>query len=80
MAHSLAQVILPVVFSTKKRVRSITDAIRPQLHASLAEVGRSMDCHVYRVGGITLSCSPGREMDPALWMKRPVGTQIKSCG
>ncbi len=52
MAHSLANVILHPVFSTKKRERTITDVIRRRLHAYMAEIGRDMDCQVYRVGGI----------------------------
>jgi REP element-mobilizing transposase RayT len=51
MAHSLANVILHIVFSTKLRERSISDAVRVRLHAYLAEVGRDMGCQVYRVGG-----------------------------
>jgi putative transposase len=52
MAHSLATVILHIVFSTKNRDRTISDDIRPRLHAYLAELGRGMDCQVFRVGGI----------------------------
>jgi hypothetical protein len=38
MAHSLANVILHIVFSTKKRECSITDSLRPRLHAYLAKL------------------------------------------
>jgi putative transposase len=51
MAHSLANVILHIVFSTKKRERTIGDAVRVRLHAYMAELGRNMGCQVYRVGG-----------------------------
>jgi REP element-mobilizing transposase RayT len=51
MAHSLANVILHIVFSTKLRERKIGDAIRVRLHAYMAELGRDMGCQVYRVGG-----------------------------
>jgi REP element-mobilizing transposase RayT len=51
MAHSLANVILHIVFSTKQRERSIGDAVRARLHAYMAELGRDMGCQVFRVGG-----------------------------
>ena len=51
MAQSLATVILHLVFSTKKRERTITESVRPRLHAYMAELGRDMGCQVYRVGG-----------------------------
>jgi REP element-mobilizing transposase RayT len=51
MAHSLANVILHIVFSTKLRERTIRDAVRDRLHAYMAEVGRDMGCQVCRVGG-----------------------------
>lgn len=51
MAHSLSNVILHFVFSTKQRERTIGDAVRSRLHVYMAEVGRDMGCQIYRVGG-----------------------------
>ncbi len=52
MAHSLAKIILHVIFSTKNRERTITSSIRFKLYEYMAEVGRDMGCDVYRIGGV----------------------------
>lgn len=52
MAHSLSNIVLHVVFSTKHRERTITDSIRFRLHAYMAEVGRDMGCTIHRIGGV----------------------------
>lgn len=52
MAHSLTKIILHVVFSTKNRETTISDAIKPKLHGYLAQVARSMGCEVHIVGGV----------------------------
>ena len=52
MPQSLSLVIVHLVFSTKDREPWIEPAMRPRLHAYMAEVARSLGCEAYRVGGI----------------------------
>ena len=52
MPQSLSLVIVHVVFSTKDREAWIAPAMRPRLHAYMAEVARSLGCEAYRVGGV----------------------------
>lgn len=49
----LSLVIVHLVFSTKDREPWLTPAIRPRLHAYLAEVARGHGCMAYRVGGVS---------------------------
>lgn len=51
MSQSLSQIYLHLVFSTKKRERTIPSGVRPQLHAYLAGVGNSIECPVIEAGG-----------------------------
>ena len=53
MPQSLAHVIIHLVFSTKDREPFLTPAIRPHLHAYLAEVARNAGCECHRVGGVS---------------------------
>lgn len=52
MPQSLAQIIVHVVFSTKDREPWLRLALRPRLHAYLAEVARNTGCECHRVGGV----------------------------
>lgn len=52
MSQSLARILIHVVFSTKNREAIITDAIRPDVFAYMAAVGRDLGCEVFRVGGM----------------------------
>jgi REP element-mobilizing transposase RayT len=52
MPQSLAHILVHLVFSTKDREPFLTPAIRPSLHAYLAEVARNAGCGCYRVGGV----------------------------
>jgi putative transposase len=52
MPQSLSLVIIHVVFSTEDREPWIAPAMRPRLHAYLAEVARDIGCEAYRVGGV----------------------------
>jgi REP element-mobilizing transposase RayT len=52
MPLSLSVVIIHVVFTTKDRVPFIGPALRPDLHAYLATVGRNTGSECYRVGGV----------------------------
>ena len=51
MAQSLSMVIIHIIFSTKDRVPMIGEALRPRLHAFLAELARARGGNAYRVGG-----------------------------
>ncbi len=52
MAQSLARLLIHIVFSTKHREPSLSEALRPRLFAYLATVGRDLGCEVYRAGGV----------------------------
>src|SRR6266542_5176520 len=52
MPQSLAQILVHLVFSTKYREPWLAPALRPSLHAYLAEVARNTGCGCYRVGGV----------------------------
>jgi putative transposase len=52
MPQSLAHILVHMVFSTKDREPFLTPAIRPALHAYLAEIARNSGCGCYRVGGV----------------------------
>ena len=52
MPQSLAHILVHLVFSTKDREPWLTPALRPSLHAYLAEVARNTCCGCYRVGGV----------------------------
>jgi putative transposase len=52
MPQSLSLVIVHLLFSTKDREPWIETAMRPRLHAYLAEVARSLGSEAYRVGGV----------------------------
>jgi len=52
MPQSLAHILAHMVFSSKNREPSLAPAIRPALHAYLAEVARNAGCGCYRVGGV----------------------------
>ena len=52
MPQSLAHILVHLVFSTKDREPFLSAAIRPSLHAYLAEVARNAGCECYRVGGV----------------------------
>jgi REP element-mobilizing transposase RayT len=52
MPQSLAHILVHLVFSTKGREPFLTPAIRPSIHAYLAEVARNAGCECYRVGGV----------------------------
>jgi putative transposase len=53
MPQSLSYVLLHVIFSTKDRKSFLKAEIRPQVHASLATVARTLGCEAYRVGGVS---------------------------
>lgn len=52
MSHSVNQIIVHIVFSTKKRYPFIHKDIRSRLHAYQSVIVRSQKCQAYRVGGI----------------------------
>jgi putative transposase len=52
MAQSLARILVHVVFSTKNREPMLSDAMRQDVFAYMATVGRDLGCEVYRVGGM----------------------------
>ena len=60
MAQSLSKIILHIVFSTKRRERSIPETVQSHLHAYLAGVCKKQNSHAFRVGGtsdhIHISC------------------------
>ena len=51
MAQSLSKILVRVVFSTKKRQRSIPEDLAKALHAYLAGACRALGSEAYRVGG-----------------------------
>jgi len=53
MPKSIDRVIVHLVFSAKDRFPCIDAAVRPSLHAYLAEVARNAGCACFRVGGTT---------------------------
>ncbi|MCA9238425.1 MAG: IS200/IS605 family transposase [Planctomycetales bacterium] len=64
MPQSLANVLLHVVFSTKRREPWIDEAIESQLHAYLATACHSMECPPHKIGSaddhVHLAVSLGR--------------------
>lgn len=52
MSQSLSKVLLHIVFSTKNRTPWIKDALRPKIHAYIAQICRNEGSEAYRVGGI----------------------------
>jgi REP element-mobilizing transposase RayT len=52
MSQSLSYMLVHLIFSTKERRPSLTDAIRCEMHAYLASVLNSSDNICVRVGGI----------------------------
>ena len=52
MPQSLSHVLVHLVFSTKDRFPCIDAAVRPALHAYLAEVSRNAGCACLRAGGV----------------------------
>jgi putative transposase len=52
MPRSLALVVINVIFSTKDRMSSLRETVRPDLFAYLATVARNAGCECYRVGGV----------------------------
>lgn len=52
MPQSLSRILLHLVFATKNREPWLDSDRRPRVFAYLAEIGRDMDCTVYRVGGV----------------------------
>ncbi|MGZ0655342.1 IS200/IS605 family transposase [Coraliomargarita sp. W4R53] len=53
MPQSLAKNWLHLVFSTKHRAPSLTDEIRPKLHAYLATVLNHQNCHAIALNSVT---------------------------
>ena len=51
MSHTLTNVLVHVVFSTKNREKALTAAIREDLHAYLAQVAANKGARVYVVNG-----------------------------
>ena len=81
MAHSLSKIILHVVFSTKDRENSITDSLRPRVHAYLAQVVRSLGCEVHILGGVAdhvhLAVDFPRTITVADFLKKIKGSSSK---
>jgi REP element-mobilizing transposase RayT len=81
MAHSLSKIILHVVFSTKDRENSITDSLRPRVHAYLAQVVRSLGCEVHILGGVAdhvhLAIDFPRAITVADFLKKIKGSSSK---
>ena len=51
MQHSVALVVIHIVFSTKYRTPWLKESIRPELFAYMAGIARRLGCYCYRVGG-----------------------------
>jgi putative transposase len=52
MPQSFASIIMQIAFSKKDRMPLLDDAIRPRMHAYLAEVCREATGFAYAVGGV----------------------------
>ena len=69
MPHSISNVILHIVFSTKYFRKSIPDRVQPLLHAYIAGTCHSLGSFVYKVGGVDdhihIACSLPRTMTVA---------------
>ena len=52
MPQSLANIYIHLIFSTKNRHPFLTDSIRPNLHAYLATVGKTIDCPIILVNSV----------------------------
>ena len=84
MAQSLSNVLLHIVFSTKRRLPFIDEAVERELHAYLATVCKTLDCSSHAVGGaddhVHIACSLSRtvtvsklvqevKQDSSAWIK-----------
>ena len=74
MAHSLAKILLHIIFSTKNRHAWINDSIKPRLHAYLAGTCRNLGSHAYRVGGtenhVHIACTLPRTLPVCLLVEQ----------
>lgn len=52
MAQSLANILIHIIFSTKKRAPMILPEITPELYPYLAGIARAHKSHVHEIGGI----------------------------
>jgi REP element-mobilizing transposase RayT len=52
MPQSLADISFHLIFSTKYRAPAIAPALRERLHPYLAEIAKSMKCHLIEAGGM----------------------------
>ena len=68
VAQSLSRILLHLVFSTKNRKRFISDSVRQQLHAYLADACRAIGSEAFRVGGtddhVHILCTLPRRLAP----------------
>ena len=51
MPQSLSNILLHLVFSTKKREPLLYPEIEPELYAYIASIHKSMDCPLLKIGG-----------------------------
>lgn len=51
MSQSLSKILVHLVFSTKDRTPTITEPLKPKLHAYLAGIVSNLDSHAVRIGG-----------------------------
>ena len=52
MPNTYTQLLYHVVFSTKKRQRTLPDGHRESLYRSIWGIHHNHNCHLYRIGGI----------------------------
>ncbi len=53
MPQTLSLMLVHLIFSTKDRLPSLSEDVRPALHAYLATVTREHGCDCFRVGGVS---------------------------
>jgi REP element-mobilizing transposase RayT len=51
MANTYTQLLFHIVFSTKNRERTLTDAHRESLYKYIWGIDQKLNCHLYRIGG-----------------------------
>jgi putative transposase len=61
MSQSLSNILIHIIFSTKKRQKSLDDNIRPELYAYITGIFKAKNCPCYQIGGVSdhlhISCS-----------------------
>jgi putative transposase len=51
MPNTYTQLLFHIVFSTKNRERTLTDAHRESLYKYIWGIDQNLKCHLYRIGG-----------------------------